>query len=35
MQSLHKADGGLCQSSMILLGHGDLVDRSIWGNAWT
>lgn len=26
MQSLHKADGGLCQSSMILLGHGDLID---------
>ena len=26
VQSLHKADGGLCQSSMILLGHGDLVD---------
>lgn len=26
VQSLHKADGGLCQSSMILLGEGDLVD---------
>ncbi|SHN76064.1 Arginine/lysine/ornithine decarboxylase [Cryptosporangium aurantiacum] len=26
IQSLHKAGGGLCQSSIILLGHGDLVD---------
>jgi arginine/lysine/ornithine decarboxylase len=26
VQSLHKADGGLCQSSIILVGHGDLVD---------
>lgn len=26
VQRLHKADGGLCQSSMILLDHGDLVD---------
>jgi arginine decarboxylase len=26
VQSLHKADGGLCQASVILLGEGDLVD---------
>lgn len=26
VQSLHKADGGLCQSSIILVGHGDLID---------
>ncbi len=26
IQSLHKADGGLCQASMILVGHGDLID---------
>lgn len=26
VQSLHKADGGLCQASIILVGHGDLID---------
>ena len=26
VQSLHKADGGLCQASIMLVGHGDLVD---------